>query len=358
VAPLPQFTFKNTLALSSFSTNTVDAYAFNSGEEVRFIPTTAKQVSDFISILAVSGITTLGTVSTSNREGYLQLLTQTLGSEGAVKVSGGSASASVANIIGSAIPLVGTDLIQMGASKSATSGLASNMWVKLEAANSQPRVTDVSETTNVVITPNTPTAITSIIELEDRGTRDRYFGIPKNQIRDVARAFHVEKHGSLVNISWDGITGTDPLFTKTVEINDSALGNMQVIVDTASSSTEFVITSGSRSFIEVSVGDSLTTQNFINSENNGTFIVNGVSDDGLTVSVEHTGLDATGSIVSAGDTVFTTDMQEGDLIEIGEPFSSLNRGIFRVIRKFNNSFYIENDSVVEERVFGHHDFSS
>jgi hypothetical protein len=79
-APAFQFRFKNALTLPSFSTATANAYAFNAGEEVRLIPVMARQVSDFINILAVSGITTLSQITTSEREGKLQIRTDLLGS--------------------------------------------------------------------------------------------------------------------------------------------------------------------------------------------------------------------------------------------------------------------------------------
>ena len=89
-APVANFVFKHALSLSSYDTNTVAAYAFNGGEEVRLVPTTAKQVDEFISTLAVTGWTTLGNSETSFKRHNVQMSTQVLGSEGAVQISGGS----------------------------------------------------------------------------------------------------------------------------------------------------------------------------------------------------------------------------------------------------------------------------
>ena len=51
-----------------------------------------------------------------------------------------------------------------------------------------------------------------------------------------------------------------------------------------------------------------------------------------------------------GDIVVNTAIIEGDTVEIKSQFSTLNQGQFRVIRTFGDSFYIENDSAIEERV--------
>lgn len=350
-APDAQFEFKRTLQLPSFNTNTAEAYKFSDGEEVRFIPTTIGQLTEFINILAVTGFKTLGEISTAIRDQRLQLATQILGSDGSVQVSGGAGNAVQAQVSGSSIRVNGTDLMKTTISKASSNGINADSWLRLEASNLQRKDTGVSFTTQVTITPNQPSPTTSIVELGNRDIADRYFGEPRNFFRSRSRAFQVEYHGSLVNISWDEVTGSDPQFTKSVEFNDAAGGDMSVSFNSDFLTTEYTITSGDRNFTEAQAGDQIVIQNFADSENNGTFTVVGVSDDGLTISVDNqNGVSAGSATVASGDISITTDIKEGDTIEIAEPFDVLNQGSFRVVRRFENSIYIENDAAVEERV--------
>lgn len=349
-APDPQFTFKRTLDLPSFDTNTVAAYAFNNGEEIRLIPTTTQQLEEYLKILAVTGVTTLGEVESAVRQQDLQLSTSILGSEGSVTVSGGSGDTALAQVVGNSTDIIGTNLMKTVISRSSAGGFNGGSYVKIASTNLQKKLTGISFTTNATITPNSPGATESTVELGNRDIADLYFGEPRNHFRDRGRAFHVEKHGSLVNIAWDGATGSDPVFSKTVNFNDS-VGNMSVNFNADFLTTEYIVTSGDRNFREVSPGDLVVVQNFSDDDNNGTFVVAGVSDDGLTLSLENPdGVSAGSAAVGLGDIVITTDVREGDLVEIGDPFDILNQGQFRVIRRYLNSIYIDNPSAVEERV--------
>ncbi len=351
IAPAAQFTFKTTLLLPSFSTNTVDAYAFNDGEEVRLIPTTIAQLEDYLAVLAVTGITTIGEVETAGRDASIQLATQILGSSGAVLVSGGTGNSALAQIVSTSSQVPNTDLMKASISRSSAGGISVGSWLRLAAAFQQKKITGISTTTQVTITPNVPNATESIISMANRDITDNYFGQPRNHFRDRGRAFHVEKHGSLVNVSWDNVTGGDPIFNKTVEFNDAGGGNMSVNFNSDFLSTEYIVQTGDRNFNEVQVGDTVVIINFADVANNGTFLVRGVSDDGNTLSLDNpNGVSAASAAVAASDIVITTEVGEGDTVEIGAPFSNLNQGIFRVIRRYEDSVYIENDSAFEERI--------
>lgn len=352
IAPNFQFEFKRTLSLPSYNTNTIGAYAFNNGEEVRIIPTTIKQVQEFLSVLAVTGITTIGEVATTDRNALLQFASSVLGSDGAVTISGGNGNLAQAQIVNTGSTIVNSDvLMKVGIQRSASGGINVGSWLRLEATNAQNKITGISFTTQVTITPNQPTANESIIALSNRDISDRYFGVPRNHFRDRGRVFHVEKHGSLVNISWNGSTGGDPIFSKIVNINDGAGGSVSVSFNSDFNTTEFTITAGVVNFNEVQLEDTVVIQNFADAANNGTFKVAGVSDDGLTLSVTNeNGVSAAAAAFASGDFVITTTIAEGDTVEIGSPFSNLNQGTFRVVRRYANSIYIENNSAVEERV--------
>ena len=350
LSPIPQFTFKYPLLMASFNTNTLNAYTFNNGEEIRFIPTTAKQISDLISTLAVSGVTTLGDVNTSFRNGKLQISTKILGSSGALQVTGGSANLSKASIIGQSSNIPNTTLTKSTILRSSSAGLQAQQLVKISSLNSQKKDTGISLATNVTIHSNTIVNNKTVIELSNKEDKDRYFGQPRSSFRDLGRAFHVEKHGKLVCISWDELTGLDPLFVKNVEINTDN-GNIAVAFDTSSSTTSYTVSSGIRNFSEVQIDDLVTIQSMVNSTNNGVFKVIGISSDKKTISTNNTnGMTAPPVAVLSSDLTINTTIEEGDSVIIGAPFAALNQGSFKVIRKYNNSIYLDNTAATPERV--------
>lgn len=350
IAPFAQFGFKNTLQLPSFSTNTANAYSFNNGEEVRFIPTTSKQINDLISTLAVSGVSTLSSISTSSRNNRLQIATNILGSSGAVQITGGTANSASASIINQAIPMLGTGLIKASILRSSASGFEVGQFTKVSAESVQRKETGISFVTTVTIHPDTIIAGKTVIELGNKENQDRYFGQPRNAIKELSRAFHVEKHGKLVCLSWDGITGSSPLFSKTVFVNTS-VGNISVDYDSSLGMTFYTSTTGTRNFSEVQIGDKFIISSLVDSANNGTFNVVGISEDKKTIATDNTsGVDAVAASVLSANLTITTKLQEGDTVQISAPFANLNQGKFRIIRQFNNSFYYENNSAVEERV--------
>lgn len=348
-APNAQFTFKKSLVMASYSTNTPNAYTFNSGEEVRFVPTTAKQAVALMSVLAVSGITTLGSVKVSDRARKIQIATDILGSNGAVQVTGGSANAAEALVIGQSISIPDTTLIKTTIARSASAGLQAGQYVRIGGSVAQKKESGISVSTAVTLHPDTIVPTKTVIELLNRENGDRYFGQPRNSFRDVTKAFHVEKHGNLVCIAWDNV-GSSPLFTKAVEINADG-GNISVDFDGSTGNTNYIVSSGTRNFAEVQPGDLATIAGMAAPTNNGTFRVIGVSVDKKTLVVANTkGIDAGPAAVASGNLTVATEIGEGDTLEVGVPFASLNQGKFRVIRRFQNSVYIENPSAVEERV--------
>jgi uncharacterized phage protein gp47/JayE len=349
IVPNPNFTLKIPLAMPSYDTNTINAYAFNDGEVCRLIPTTVEQVKEFISILAVSGITTLGEVQTVKGGDVLEISTQTLGSEGSVRISGGSANSLAAEILGSA-SIVDNIYTRVSVSQFALSGISAGSVLKLSATNKQAKNTGFSETTQVTIIPNDPAPNVSTISLANRDVTDRFFGEPRNIVRDRNRVFHVEKHGPLVCISWNQV-GSSPVFAKTVEINDSLGGTIDVSFNSDFNTTEYEVTAGDINFAEVKAGDSVIIQGFVNDSNNGSFVVAGISDDGTILSVNNSsGINEIGTVIASGDIEVATEVSEGDTVIIGAPFDPLNQGQYKVIRRYLDSIYIENDSVVEERV--------
>lgn len=348
-APNYQFRFKKSLSLPSFTTATANAYAFNAGEQVRLIPTTAIQVVDFLNILAVTGITTLSEIVASDRESRIQIKTDLLGSNGVIQVAGGRANSTSSAVLQAASRISGTSLMNVVISRSGASGFFGDQWVKLEASRAQKKDAGFKFATTFTFTANSPLSGQSTIDIENRYDGDHYFGEPRNFIRDRGRTFHVEKHGTLVCITWNEV-GSSPVFSKAVEINDSA-STVSVNKNDDTGYAEYTIETGTINFIEAQRGDYFTISGLSNSENNGTFRVIGVSDDGSVIVVDNSdAVDAVAEALLIGTISVTAEIREGDTVVIDEPFTTLNRGTFRVIRRYGNSIYIENNNAVEEIV--------
>jgi len=441
---IPEFTFKESLSLDTYSTNTVDAYSFNNGEILKFIPITSLQVTKFLNVLAVTGYSTLGEIKSVDRNTNLQLSTNILGTSGAVQIAGGTATQAVAAVEGSA-STIGDQANQSSiiSINSATSiGLHSDQWVKVFASEIQKKLTLHSQLNSIRITQATPTVGFSKIELFDRGPAQRFFGRNRYHTRSVGRTFKVEKHGQFQCISWNNI-GDEPYFLKNnVELNDSVAGTLTVYKDQIKGTVDISVDTGDMRFDEVAIGDLLTIANRQNDVNNGSFLVTGRSEDsktlrilnpegldelvtgsftitdnvavltssfvvgsvtlvegtdfvagvdtdetaynlaaaialipnidststasvanissqvpGVTVAISVSGGGATASganLVSpaynTGDLTVTSEVQEGDSLIIDNDFNILNQGMFRVIRRFKNSIYLDNANTVEEEV--------
>lgn len=432
----PQFTFKKALDLPSDV-----GYTFNNGEEIRFIPTTMDQVKRLISVLAVTGFTTVGSVGLVDRASRLELSTNVLGSDGAIQIIGGLANSYQVPVLDSAIRL-DNSIMLISADKVAAQGVHSDQWFKLEATTKQRKETLLSSNTSVTVLTDNPTVGESTIKLLGRALNQRYFGKPRNHVRSKGNTFRVEKQGSLVCLSWNNV-GTSPHFLKpSLNFNDASGGTMNCVLVSGTSEVEVHILTGNANFTELSIGDLLTIANLPDASNNGTFLVTGVSDDGRIARVLNStaknefskgtftftgnstagdaftidsttlvaGTDfaiggsqaataanfaavagtianvaavANGSVVTitatypdaafalaysgtgvvtvsgstvvghtfaAGDFTASSEIREGDTVVFSAPFAVLNQGKFRVIRRFNDSIWIENPNVIEEEV--------
>lgn len=342
----PKFSLKNALTLP-----TAFGYAFNNSESIIFSPTTMEQVSRFVSVLAVTGFTTLGEVTLVDRGTRVQLSTQTLGSAGAIQIVGGLANGYQVPIFGSAAR---TDNIIMTASANLVSadGVQSGQWFRLAATNTQSKAAGISSNTSATIIDNNPTVGQSTIQLLNRNLNQRYYGKPRYHVRTQGRTFRIEKQGKLVCLSANPNISSSPTFQTNVNFNDTLGGNTVNVTPIAGTSNlQFAVASGAFNFNGLSISD-LVTVTGLNAANSGTFLVTGVSDDGSTLQVlNQNGVTQSGAAVVAGTTfTATTQVSEGDTLVVSAPFNVLNQGQFRVIRRYNDSVWFENANVVEEEV--------
>jgi uncharacterized phage protein gp47/JayE len=436
----PQFIWKRTL---SYPTGT--GYAINDGEEIRLIPTTAKQIEQLVNVLAVSGISTLGSVVASRRERRVQISTAILGSEGSVQVAGGSASSLEADIISSSY-IVDDYYTRANISASQGTPFISGQLLRLAAENFQEKSTGISSLTTARIVPNYPSAGKSAIQISNRQIDQRFHGGPRLVSLINSRTWKVEKQGKLVCMSWTGV-GASPGLYKSATFGSISGCSMSIIEVFGTDNADYKIIGGAANYQEVNIGDRITFTGFAHYGANGDFLVVGKSVDsktirvlnalaksnnltatitvtnnanlvgdsftlsnGITSTVLTQGVDfvnggttditatniaaaisavagysasATLSVVtilresdgniytlsytdggSVGATITTfvgetigggtmaasLSLKEGDSIIVKSPFNVLNQGTFRLIRTFNNSFYIENDRALDEEI--------
>jgi len=341
----PQFVLKKALDLPSDV-----GYAFNNGENIRIVPTTIEQVLKFVSVLAVTGFTTVGTVNTANRDSILEFSTNTIGSNGYIQIIGGTANGYSFPVLGSGTKIDNT-LMSISANQTASAGVASDQWFRLQASVAQQKATLLAGNSSVTITPNSPSLGKSTITLLHDTLTQRYFGTPRTIAGLSGLVFRVEKQGNLVCLSWTGSDSSTHYLSFAVNFNAGGGGTLSVNPVSGTSDAQYILLTGSATFSGLHIGDLVTISGLSNSANNGTFLVTGVSNDGLTLQVTNPN-----SVFEASDTYSggtfsaTTGVTEGDTVIIGAPFSAPNQGTYRVIRRFNDSFWIENENAIQEEV--------
>lgn len=303
----PQFVLKKALSLPSDV-----GYAFNNGENIVFSPTTIDQIDRFLSVLAVTGFTTLGSVNTADRGLGIELSTNTIGGQGAIQIIGGTANGYSFPVLDSAIRFDNV-LMAVSANNIASTGIESDQWFRLQASVAQIKETLISDTSDISIFPNNPSFGQSTIRLENKSLTQRYFGKPRNNIRSRGDTFRIEKQGSLVCLSWDNI-GTNPQFVKNaMNFNASGGGTLNVNPVLGSSDSQYIILTGNANFTELSIGDLITVSGLPDSGNNGTFLVTGISDNGKVLQVLNP--DASAEF-SSGSFTLVTNSSPGDAFTV------------------------------------------
>lgn len=303
----PQFVFKSALALP-----TDVGYAFNNGEEVRLIPTTMDQVRRLISILAVTGFSTIGNVNLVDRSNRLELATSILGSNGAIQVIGGLGNEYQTPILDSSERLDNT-FMTASVDSIAGAGINSDQWFRLQATKAQAKLAGFSSNSSVTAVSNTPTTGQTTITMSGRSLTQRYFGKPRHHVRTKGNTFRVEKQGSLVCISWNGV-GSNPTFVKSsLNLNDSGGGTLNIEKVSGTSDVKYYILTGNANFTEVSIGDILNVSGMAEAANNGSFLVTGISQNGQIIQV--TNADAV-NVYSSGNFTLTGNPNTGDVFTV------------------------------------------
>lgn len=304
----PNFTFKVPLTLSADV-----GYAFNASEEIRLVPTTMDQVRRLISVLAVTGFTTVGTVNVVDRGTRLELATNTLGSDGSIQIIGGLANDYSVPVLDSATR-IDNSIMSVSADKVSAQGIHSDQWFKLQATYAQRKELLLSSNSSITVLSNVPAVGQSTVKFSGRNLTQRYLGKQRNHVRTMGRTFRIEKQGSLACLSWNG-SGVSPTFIKSsLNFNDAGGGTVNVSKVSGTSDALYTILTGVANANELSIGDLLVVQNMAYAENNGTFLVTGVSEDGQEIRVLNP--DAVNEF-STGSFTLNTNSTAGDAFTIG-----------------------------------------
>lgn len=338
----PQFTFKNPLAYASDGTG----YAFNNGETVIFSPTTIDQVYQFMNTLPVTGLSTAALINPANRDSILEVSSFSFGSQGFVEVVGGSAN-------GYGFPLqngsqnIGNKYAAISAIATASNNVMSGQWFFLQAANAQKKLTNFGTNSDVTTTPNSPLAGQTTVTVSGELPTQLYFGSPRTIAGLSGLTFRVEKQGNFVCFSYVDSTSSPQFLTFPVDFTATGGGTLSVELVGGTNDAIYTALSGTLTFSNLSIGDLVTVSGLSESGNNGTFMVSGATATTLQVTNSTAVVDATEAYTS-GTFSASTGVMEGDSIIVGSPFSEGNQGTYRVIRTFNDSFWITNPDYIEE----------
>lgn len=172
------------------------------GEQIKFIPHTAKQIVSFFGSPAVSGISNLGEIKVSDQGGKVQIASSVVGTAGAIKVDGGSANSVGGTIVGTATPVgspANFELIRT--TFGSTNGVYPGMWLKF--------ISGLPLSKNVGLSASSLAGITLPNVLSITGGS---FFTQRTYTGDNTTHIQVEKHGDFAAYNYANI-GTTSSFT-------------------------------------------------------------------------------------------------------------------------------------------------
>ncbi len=338
----PQFTLKQNLQYSSDG-----GYQFNNKEVVRLVPTTADQVSRLINTLAVTGLSTLSTVNTSQKNKRLQIATNTLGSNGSVQVVGGTGNQVDINVINTSVTTSDT-YGKTFISASQANSISSGQLVKVTATDLQEKVTDLSSVNTIEIVPNSPVAGQSRIILGNRQMNQRFFNKLRTHTDIGSNTWKVEKQGKFTCLSYTGVGANPNLGGVPVDFNFTS-GDTVSYNKIVSTNFVDITVAGTSTFQDLDIGERVTISG--QGTFDGTFDVLGKTNDNKTIRVINSLATTQGPTLTTLTTFTATkSVEEGDTLILSAPFDELNRGTFRVVRRYENSVYYESTNFFEETI--------
>lgn len=164
-------------------------------ETIKLIPLTAKNVSDFLNTLGVTGLSSVAEITTSSNASKVQIASLTAGSSGSVQVQGGSANAATASIGSSAVTSTNGNTLVTQIPAANAVGMYAGQYCYIDNTVVQPKSGVFDANTNL-------TSFTADGTVTLNATGTRILNIRSGTTNAVLK---FEKHGTFVAISDTGL---------------------------------------------------------------------------------------------------------------------------------------------------------
>jgi hypothetical protein len=133
----------STITLKNAVTSALASNSDFDNEQFRLVPVMVAGLSKYLGSPAVSGLYANSSLASTSRGGRLQLMSSTIGADGAVQVTGGSANAVGASIVGAAATLTST-YIKATVSGAQARGIIGGQLVAIQGSNTQAKAVSVT----------------------------------------------------------------------------------------------------------------------------------------------------------------------------------------------------------------------
>lgn len=190
-----QLTLKNAIS-AALATN-----ADWANEEIHLVPTTLKNIVDYLNTLAVSGLGSVAEVAQAGEDARIQIASNTLGSGGSVQCQGGTANSLTSLAVTSALNVASTYSL-LSVKKADVDGLAGGMWVDLENLLPMPKAIFTSATSLSSLDTSGNFVLT--------GTQAWTYA-NSGAVQLNSSTWQVEKQGRYTAFVWDGISSSPTL---------------------------------------------------------------------------------------------------------------------------------------------------
>lgn len=390
ISPVNQFVLKKPLLISE-----ADPEYTLVGEQFYIVPTNAEQVYRFLNVFAVTGLSNIGNISTSDDSKRIQMFSNQFGSNGAVQVSGGTANNVQTPLITSGSHLATFDIDNIkrnGTTVTLNTFVRHEMFVgqvfTIENANNSTfngTFTVTAVTPKTITYTQSPAAIViaapasglvrnlNVVTLtttadhnlavgdtfDVTGATDGSFDgsdfvvltvpTPTTITYTQVGANATSGNGNIVNVETLGGVLELPFTYISVPKNSSAGLHVNQWVETINESvqdketgfdvtTQLQMTSPNQLSIVGGSGSFQTTRS--HSGDNTTQMK--VEEQSGFICITHTGTGVNPNFVN---------VREGDWVKLGGNFNALNQGIYKVEKLYNNNtIYLLNEKSIPETI--------
>lgn len=295
----------STIGLKDTVSGELTANADFTNENMRLVPITVNNLINYLGSSGVSGFANNSIVTSSFDGKKLQLGSSTLGSEGTVQITGGTANQASATLIGtgSAIAIGGTDTYsKITVTEAQSKGFMGGAWVSVEAEETAPKLTPwVSGSTMTIVA----TAEADEWKIQFSGGVNAVSVI---QVINASQKYQIEKQGNFmayIDCSNSptalsvNIKEGDWAYIVSSVANAANTGYKQVVrVDTTTNTfwvegtgVEEVITFDAADYVKFITYDSvipgdtfIINTNIFGADNIGEFVVSDISESGASTT--------------------------------------------------------------------------